>query len=223
MNSKDKQNVKSKEEFCSSIGISVKEAEKILRSTCGGELLYFKSKGTPKERGIGQLIFAAISNSRAGKIKNILEMGTGDGTTTKIFTQLFPSTKIYTVDLPPEDIDYSQYALQYRGKLFNDNISSPNIISVQNNTFALTDTIYADNFDLIWVDGGHRFPSVAWDAHIAYRAAAPGALVLFHDYKPGEPDVVKVINYVNAIIKEEVYFVKDNVYEEHYIAYFTKE
>jgi len=60
-------------------------------------------------------------------------------------------------------------------------------------------------FDLIWLDGGHKYPEVAWDACQAYWLCKPGGLIVFDDVikhpRPAITDKVsgatyEVLNYI---------------------------
>jgi len=69
-------------------------------------------------------------------------------------------------------------------------------------------------FDIVFIDGGHSYPSLAWDAMYAYNRTAPGGFILFHDYnRPNNDprrrgnDVKDLIdNYLREIIEEEIIF-----------------
>jgi len=46
-------------------------------------------------------LFSCLAETKS--IKNILEIGTYDGSATKVLSQLFPESRIETVDLPDDD------------------------------------------------------------------------------------------------------------------------
>ena len=57
-------------------------------------------------------------------------------------------------------------------------------------------------FELIWIDGGHDFPVVAWDTMFAYNRLKEGGFIFMHDYAAGD-DVSKVHSHVSDIIVDE--------------------
>jgi len=132
------------------------------------------------------LVFAAYAKS--GKsINRILEIGTFDGEFTWLLSQLFPETTIVTVDLPEGDPllrglydreDEEKY-VQYQA-IQKNNINQPNIQALKTNSLFLLNHV-APSFDLIWVDGGHLYPEVAWDISHAWYLCAPGGAVLCDD------------------------------------------
>ena len=86
------------------------------------------------------LIFSALS--KRNSIKNILEIGTYDGEFTYILSQLFPKSKITTIDLPEDDPLMASFygradstALSNYMKKQYKNINQKNIRAVKSNTF----------------------------------------------------------------------------------------
>ena len=138
------------------------------------------------EDSVHWLVFAAYA--RSGKcINRILEIGTFDGEFTWLLSQLFPEARIVTVDLPEHDPllrglydreDDKKYA-RYQA-LQQTNIDQPNIQALKVNSLFLLDHATAP-FDLIWVDGGHLYPEVAWDICQAWHLCAPGGAILCDD------------------------------------------
>lgn len=132
------------------------------------------------------LLFAAVSKSDF-KPKKILEIGTFDGEFTYILAKLFPQATIVTVDLPEDDPllrglydrentdAYASYL-----KIQSCNLKELNILPIKANSFFLLDNVN-DKFDLIWVDGGHLYPEVAWDLCSAYHLCNSGGLILCDD------------------------------------------
>ncbi len=132
------------------------------------------------------LVFGALSISGI-KPNRILEIGTFDGEFTHILAKLFPQATIVTVDLPEDDPllrglydrenddAYASYQ-----KLQSGNLKEPNILPIKVNSFFLLDKV-DEKFDLIWVDGGHLYPEVAWDLCSAFYLCNSGGLVLCDD------------------------------------------
>ena len=75
-----------------------------------------------------------------------------------------------------------------------------------------------DPFDLIWVDGSHHYPEVAWDISNAYHLCTPGGVLMVDDVMTDPrarrigydgPDSYEVLEYLAARVKEPVtYFMK---------------
>jgi predicted O-methyltransferase YrrM len=138
------------------------------------------------EDSVHWLLFAAYA--RSGKrINRILEIGTFDGEFTWMLSQFFPEAIIVTVDLPEHDPllrelydreDDKKYA-RYQA-LQQINIDQPKIQALKVNSLFLLHHATAP-FDLIWVDGGHLYPEVAWDICQAWHLCAPGGAILCDD------------------------------------------
>lgn len=135
------------------------------------------------------LVFSALSVAKI-EVRNILEIGTFDGEFTWILSKLFPQAKITTIDLPAsdpllrdfynreEDSDFQRYKAKQKANLANENINL-----IESNSFFLLDKVN-EKFDLIWVDGGHLYPEVAWDLCSAYHLCREGGQVLCDDVIP---------------------------------------
>lgn len=114
-----------------------------------------------------QVFFASLSLKK--KIKNILEIGTFDGTNSYQLSILFPKAKIITLDLPEKSEEfkksYGRSELVKRKKFVKKRNmilkKSKNIRFVEKNSLQL---IYEKKkYDLIWVDGAHSNPIVTSD------------------------------------------------------------
>ena len=116
------------------------------------------------------IIFTAIADKNHS-IKNILEIGTFEGKTASILAELFPDSKITTIDLPDKDPNFvNTYSRSKNYEIFirdrNNLISSfKNINFIQLNSLKLSliKQINLPKQDLIWVDGSHGYPVVASD------------------------------------------------------------
>ena len=126
---------------------------------------YSEKKGMYSEHLV---IFSAISKEKIYP-KNILEIGTFDGKTSVILANLFPKSKIITIDLSDNDpIFKSIYNRKNSLKKFikkrNKLISSyKNITFLQGNSLFLSLSKSIEKQDLIWVDGAHGYPIVCSD------------------------------------------------------------
>lgn len=186
--------------FCSELGVSIGDVETKIRKI-GSEhsQLYFDAN---QLRGF---YFSTVSFVLKDA-ENVLEIGTGKGRTVNHLSILFPSALIYTVDIPSHDGDYKKFAGRTRTddnkKMFKKNIDRPNIVFIEKNSFFLPSLGLPEKFDLIWVDGGHYFPVVAWDVMFAYSHIKEGGFLFMDDY--GMSDVHKTIDYMKERINETI-------------------
>jgi len=195
--------------FCTDFGIGLEEAESKLRGVFpvdGGG--YFKEDGS--RAGNWHMLYFSTISYILKNARNILEQGTGLGKTTAVLSALFPNAMIYTVDLPEDDDDYKEYAYRNRDKgnleNFKKNISKDNIVFIETNSFFLPSLKLPSKFDLIWVDGGHCYPVVAWDIMFSYNRLCSGGFLFMHDYGGVKLNVKPTIDYVNNRIEENVKF-----------------
>ena len=114
-----------------------------------------------------QVFFASLSLKK--KIRNILEIGTFDGTNSFQLSILFSKAKITTLDLPAESeefkksYDRSEFIkrnqfIKKRNMILK---KSTNIKFIEKNSLNLI--FEKKKYDLIWVDGAHANPVVTSD------------------------------------------------------------
>lgn len=130
------------------------------------------------------IALSAISISKCD-VGRILEIGTFDGVTAQLLGYLFPSSEINTIDLPSEKIQQNlEYSYAFNNSKFiserNERIrQSANVKLVEKNSLELT--LLNQQFDLIWIDGDHSFPTVAVDITNAIRMLRDGGYLLCDD------------------------------------------
>ena len=124
------------------------------------------------------ILFAAISSS-GRKIEKILEIGTFQGQTTRLFATLFPNARIDTIDLTHEDVikqDIYAYGLPHRNRGMQD---VSNIKFFEMNSLLLANK--HDEYDLIWVDGNHKSPYAISDIVNAVRLVRDNGFIVCDD------------------------------------------
>ena len=130
------------------------------------------------------ILLSSISIKRP-EISSILEIGTFDGKTSLLLSNLFPGSKILTIDLPDSSNDFidtygrSKSASSFANKRNRVLSLSPNITFQSINSVALVNS--NETFDLIWVDGAHGYPVVAMDIINSFRLVNEGGYVLSDD------------------------------------------
>lgn len=132
-----------------------------------------------------------LSLIRYHKPKNLLEIGTHYGHTTKIISDKFPELKITTVD-PGDKIlgdkrsyfQTQEYLPQHEiGKMFNGNMNI-NLIKQD-----FHDISFTEKFDFIFIDGDHTYSAVIKDTQRALQLLNNNGVIVWHDW-----DNVKDVN-----------------------------
>jgi len=146
-------------------------------------------------------------------VKNILEIGTGPGRSTVMFAKLFPEAIVYTLDVPSGDPTYPK---SWRGRgigsEFAKNIGSENVRFIESNSFFLPSLGLPEQFELIFVDGDHTYPAVAWDIMFSYGRLAKDGLLFIHDYELETKTlnhVNRVVEYIRSRIREKIYLLPE--------------
>lgn len=160
-----------------------------------GKVRFRRSNQDPLE----QFFLAAYCRLR--EPRRIFEIGTYDGSTTLLLARNAPDARIFTLDLPPEAASVATV----RGE--EEHAASGNVGSAYRGTpeEARIEQLYGDSrtfdfepwmasIDLVSVDGGHTYECVASDTATAKRLLAPGGAIVWDDYEPVWPDVVRAVD-----------------------------
>lgn len=134
------------------------------------------------------MAFAALKASGFSP-RNILEIGTFLGYTTNYLSQLFPEARVFTVALPPDDPVFSAYHRQEQAgvqSILDKRLSGSNVTLLQMNSAFLWKAELPE-LELIWLDGGHQFPVVAWDHFFSLSKLAPGGWLFSDDIRIPPP------------------------------------
>lgn len=172
------------ENFCHNLGVSLEAAEQRVEKIgeCGSR--YFK------DGHLDQLCFA-IAGFVLGDMENVLEIGTGFWESTVSLSALIPTATIYTVDAKRKKQKYPA--------------NMTNIVFIQKNSFFLPSMGLPEEFDLIWIDGHHSYPVVAWDVMFSYNRLRTGGFIFMHDYVlGGKNDIARIFTYVKGIISDGI-------------------
>ena len=150
-------------------------------------------------------LFANFSSDDQLKI---LEIGTYKAETTKFLANIFPNSKITTIDLPDKkfmEINQSDYfKVPLGAQLLSDNLNSINLANlkkhsdifirfrtiylekdnisfIQVDSFKAIEILQKKSFDFIWVDGNHIMPQVAFDIFQAFHLCKKNGYILCDD------------------------------------------
>tara|TARA_B110000003_G_scaffold37911_1_gene34699 strand:- start:10725 stop:11519 length:795 start_codon:yes stop_codon:yes gene_type:complete len=192
-------------------------------------------------------LFSALSISNKNDNLEILEIGTYTGNFTKILSNLFPKANITTVDLPYDDpILRNSYdrknsdAFSKYVKIQKENIKSNNISLISTNTLFLLDSLKDQKkFDIIWIDGGHLYPEIAWDICQSFYLLKKGGYMLCDDIIKSSKDyktdyvsseAFRVLNYLderhdsknNYFLKRLDSYRLSNIYTKKYVSLIKK-
>lgn len=125
-------------------------------------------------------------------LKNVLEVGTGFGGMTFLFSKLtVKNGKVFTVDLGTNELH--RYFLQHLAvgkKLLTVSLDSHNskTLEIAKNFFQ------GEPIDLLYIDGDHAFSSVLQDYKLCSSLTEKGGLIVFHDIADSKLGVPKFWN-----------------------------
>ena len=148
--------------------------------------------------------------------KNILEIGTFQGFTTRLFIKNSKASKIYSIDLPSTDNliikepntervftdgNYNDNFLRdvqnETGEIYLKDLSAEDTLRLQLIKHDSTTFNYTENFEsiqLAFIDGGHHFDIVKKDTENVLRTMKHGVIV-WHDYASGiHSDVTRYLD-----------------------------
>lgn len=138
-----------------------------------------------------KVLFASISCKK--NYKDILEIGTHDGKNALYLSQIFPNSKVTTIDLPEDDklftSSYERNSKEKRDKFCKERDKilscSKNIFFKKMNSLELCNS--KETYDLIWVDGAHGYPYVSIDITNSIRLLNENGLLICDDVWKTKP------------------------------------
>jgi predicted O-methyltransferase YrrM len=161
-----------------------------------GDILYTRSNTNPFELYCLMALIAAYRPSR------IFEIGTFDGATTLRMAQIAPDADIITLDLPPNQLPHAteldgEHALARAGDVgirFRGTPASSRIKQVLGNSRTFDYSSFFGTCDFVFVDACHEYEFVRVDSQNALKLLRRGGTVVWHDYVPGWPGVIKAVD-----------------------------
>jgi len=131
-------------------------------------------------------LFAGLSNNNDNL--NILEIGTHLGELTNFISNVFKSSKIYSIDLDQKDSlfinSYNRENEIDRNNFLRKrsiNLNQKNINFTEMNSFDLLSHFDQNKFDIIWLDGDHTNPQVSMDVLSAYHLLKKNGILITDD------------------------------------------
>ena len=123
----------------------------------------------------------------AKRARTLVEFGTCTGKTAWLWAvNSPPDARIVTLTLAPEEAA-QQVSREDSTRATSDAIR-------ESASTAFDETALIGKADLIFVDGSHAYSYVQSDSAKAIAICAPGGVVLWHDYDPGNRDVYRALN-----------------------------
>lgn len=193
------------DDFAQLLGTSMEKASLKLNEIGYDHLVWMLAK--EETARLCDFYFAIVSLHHPS-VNRILEVGTGSGRTTILFAELFPEATIWSFDIPEEDPDFNRLAKPQRKNLHIKDrfLDYDKLLYFEINSFFLnSERFLPDNFDLIFIDGGHDYPSIAWDLSYAYGHLAEDGFLFIHDYG-NRGDVKHAVDYIAERIPEKIHY-----------------
>jgi hypothetical protein len=152
-------------------------------------------------------VLAALVAAR--RPRRVFEIGTFDGRTAVNFAaNARDDAVIYTLDLPPSGapalavhdddrpfIDRSRAGA--RGSRISAAPERDRIVQLQGDSATFDYSPFLKGMNVVFVDGAHSYEYVVSDSRTALALAAPGALIVWHDYGEWE-GVTRALNELHA-------------------------
>lgn len=139
----------------------------------------------------------------------VFEFGTFRGQTTALLAQNTPpATRIFTLDVDSQELrslgvlptgaDRTYIRKDRIGEHIAHPATEERVTQLLGDSLAFDYTPYLGRCELVFVDAGHGYESVKSDTENAFRLLAPGGVIMWHDYKPGCPGVVRALHECTA-------------------------
>ena len=113
----------------------------------------------------------------------IFEFGTFDGTTTEVVAKCAPEAEVFTLDISPD-----------AGARLDGAPDARRITRLTGDSITFNFEPYVGKMDMVIVDGGHNYECARSDTANALRMLMPGGLLIWDDYAPAWPGVVRAVD-----------------------------
>jgi predicted O-methyltransferase YrrM len=136
--------------------------------------------------------------------KCVMEIGTFRGHNTVLFARFAaPGAEIFTLDLDPKTVsglktepmdgDLKYIQKPKIGEYVGQYVGTTRINQLVGDSMTYDFSPYHGRCDLVFVDAGHGYEFVKADTENAVKMLCPGGVILWHDYRPGCPGVVRAV------------------------------
>lgn len=149
--------------------------------------------------------FSLMAVIRDRRPRLVLEIGTFNGSTTRLIALNLPESAVHTLDLP-EDVNYASIqhsstpkddfhliAKRRVGDAFRSDPSITNITQHFGDS-ATWDYSPVRGVDFVFIDGSHTYEHIMIDTIRSAEAAAERATIVWHDFNPNKLNVVRYIS-----------------------------
>lgn len=140
--------------------------------------------------------------------RRIFEIGTFDGATTRVLARSAPDAEVFTLDLPPESAVLASVAQEAThagagqvGSRFHETPEAPRITQLLGDSTTFDYSPWEGTVDLVLVDAGHEYANARADSQAALRLLRPGGVILWDDYEPCWPGVVKAVDELELPVR----------------------
>lgn len=198
-------NIEEADKFASLLGTSFKAA--LEEMECAGYGFYIDNLRAERTIRLCDVYFAMVALHHP-HVKKILEIGTGSGRATILLSKLFPEANVWTFDIPEDDPSFGRLGKKEgnREEIRDRMQLIENIVYFEKNSFFLSAMTFLPNyFDLIFIDGGHEYPSVAWDLAYGYGHLNRKGFMFIHDYG-NRGNVQAAVDYMVQRIPHKIFF-----------------
>ena len=132
-----------------------------------------------------EVLFSSISISPKIKINNILEIGTFDAVNAFLLSKLFQDSKIETIDLKSDEIDFTSTYKRNKNVEKFINLRDSLVSKIENIKFIELNSVKLifsqKKYDLIWIDGAHGYPVCCIDIINSVKLLNKNGIIMVDD------------------------------------------
>lgn len=131
------------------------------------------------------------------KPRVVFEFGTFTGTTTRLFAEVTSEgAVVHTIDLPIGEGQWEPWVTEAVGAALADAARAvrDKIVSHRCDTRRFDYSAMRGQVDFVFVDASHEYRDVLHDSERALEMISEGGVIIWDDYQPATPGVVRALN-----------------------------
>jgi predicted O-methyltransferase YrrM len=137
------------------------------------------------------------------KARRVFEFGTNRGiSTTQLALNVGKNGQVFTLDLPMDNRE-TKFEIKFEDDLalahqwekadLIPGYCRERVTFLEHDSATFDESSFVESMDAVFVDGAHVYEYVHSDSEKGWRMLRPGGVIIWHDFRPQTPDVMRYL------------------------------